>query len=254
MKKALTVGLILILYSARLYSQEIELSGQIVDRSSQESVPYVHIVNKNIQKGTVSNTEGRFWIKMDKNDTLIFSAIGFENYAFMLKKNIDTDKIDVKIELDMSTMELEAVDVFAYRNERALKDALINMEMPVDSDEDFQIPGIKRSVPKATKPEGGFSLGSPLTSIAKIFSKEEKEKKLLKKYKQDYNYQKLITSKYNRQIVMEITNVPEDKVEDFMKFCVLEDAFIKRATEYELAVLLKQCEIDFEKTLKESPE
>jgi len=254
MKKACLLFTIFFLTTFNLYSQDVEITGQIINKTSQEALPYVHIVNETSQKGTVSNTAGRFWMKMSRTDTLLFSAIGFEKYVFTLNEDITTDKLDIKIELDLATMELEAVDVFAFRNERALKDALINMDVPLAKNEEFRIPGVKRSAPKTTKPEPGFSLGSPLTSIAKVFSKEEKEKKLLKKYKTDYEYQKLITSKFNRQVVMEITNVPEDKVEDFMKFCVLEDSFIHRATEYELAVVLKQCEIDFEKTLNDSPE
>ena len=127
------------------------------------------------------------------------------------------------------------------------------MKVPIEEDEGLKIPGVRHSVPKAPSENGGFSLGHPLTSIAKIFSKEEKEKKMLKQYEREHNYQKVISSKFNRQVAMEITNIPEDKVEDFMEFCVIEEAFIHKATEYEMAVVLKKCEIDFNKTYLKSP-
>jgi len=248
MKQVLFAVGIFLFTSQFTYAQEIEISGQIVDKESKEAIPYVHIVNTSTGQGMVSNTEGRFWVTMDKFDTLQLSSIGFEKYAFTLKPNITTDKLIVTIELNTSTLELETVNVFAYRNEQALKKALLEMDVPIEQEETLKIPGV-REAKKLAPPSGngGISLGSPITMIAKAFSKEEKERKLLKKYQKEYEYQRVLTSKYNETIVMEITNIPEDKVEDFMEFCVLEDSFIYRATEYELAVVLNQCLIDFNK-------
>ncbi|MEP2774202.1 MAG: carboxypeptidase-like regulatory domain-containing protein [Fulvivirga sp.] len=246
MKQFLLSLLSLCLFATVSFAQEIEISGQIIDKETNDAVPFVHIVNASINKGTVSNTEGRFWIRMDKQDTLQFSAIGFETYAFTLQPNITTDKINVTIELNTSTMELAPVKVFAFRNEQALKRALIEMDAPLEEQEKFTIPGLPAKKVRSAE-GGGIGIGGPLTMIAKAFSKEEKEKKLLKKYEKAYDYQKVLTSKYNETIVMEITNLPEDKVEDFMKFCVLEDSFIYRASEYDLAVVLNQCLLDFKK-------
>lgn len=232
-------------------AQQVEISGQIIDKETHEPVPYVHVVNISTQKGTVSNTEGRFWVIMDKQDTLQFSSIGFEKSAFTLKPDITTDKMDITIALDESTMELKPVNVFAFKNEQSLKRAILEMDdLPMQQEEKLTIPGVKR-MGKPVDPNGGISLGGPLSAIAKVFSKEEKEKKLLKQYQKDYDYRKVLTSKYNETVVMQITDLPEDKVEEFMEFCVLEDSFIYRATEYELAVVLNQCLVDFEKLKKE---
>lgn len=246
MKQFLLSILGLCLFATASFTQEIEISGQIIDKETNEAVPFVHIINASINKGTVSNTEGRFWIKMDRRDTLQFSAIGFETYAFILQPNISTDKIDVTIALNTSTMELAPVKVFAFRDEQALKRALIEMDAPLEEQEQFTIPGLPSKKTRDVE-GGGMGIGGPLTMIAKAFSKEEKEKKLLKKYEKAYDFQKVLTSKYNETVVMEITNLPEDKVEDSMKFCVLEDSFIYRATEYDLAVVLNQCLLDFNK-------
>ncbi|MTI22826.1 carboxypeptidase-like regulatory domain-containing protein [Fulvivirga sp. RKSG066] len=245
-----------LLFVSFLYTnaQNIELSGQIIDKQTKEAVPYVHIINLSTDQGTVSNTEGRFWVTMDLYDTLQFSAIGFEKYAFTLKPDIDTDKLDVSIELNTSTLELETVNVFAYRNEQALKRALIEMDAPIEKEEKFTIPGIQMGQKRTTSSGGGIAIGGPLTMIGRVFSKEVKEQKRLKEYKKDYDYQKILTSKYNESVVIEITNLPEDKVEDFMEFCVLEDSFIYRASEYELAVVLNKCLVDFESLLKEDRE
>ncbi|MTI41097.1 hypothetical protein E1140_16470 [Fulvivirga lutimaris] len=236
----LLLGLSLTLFAQ---NKPIEIIGEILDPETNEAVPYVHVVNLRTNQGFVSNTEGRFWINMAKEDTLMFSAIGFEKYHFTLKENVTTDKLIVTIELRHSTLELETVKVFAFKDEHALKRALIDAKVPLqDEKPGLKIPGVKiyRSAEN-----GGLAIGGPLTAIGNLFSKEHKEQKKLIEVSSDYDFQKVIRAKYNETIVMKVTGIPEDKVEDFMKFCKIEDSFISRASEYELTVVIQQCFTDF---------
>lgn len=94
------------LHSVNAQDNPVEIIGEIIDSEKKEAVPYVHIVNDQLKLGTVSNTEGRFWIKMQREDTLQFSAIGFDTFIFTLKDHVVSDKLVVTIELNLSTMEL----------------------------------------------------------------------------------------------------------------------------------------------------
>ncbi|MBL6448725.1 carboxypeptidase-like regulatory domain-containing protein [Fulvivirga sp. 29W222] len=223
--------------------KNIEITGTIIEAGTKEPVPYVHIVNRALGKGTVSNTEGRFWINMTKSDTIQFSAIGFEPYMFTLKEQVTTDRINVTIELNTSTMELQPVKVFAYKDEQALKKAMIAMDVPIESEKKgIQLPGFYYGPTKEVKP----NLMNPISFIHSKFSREVKEQRKLAEYQQQENYQNLIKAKYNESVVIELTGLPEDKVEEFMNFCKLEDSFIGRATEYEIAVAVNRCLNDFE--------
>lgn len=223
--------------------QYIEITGTIIEADTKEPVPYVHIVNRNIGKGTVSNTEGRFWIKMSKSDTVQFSAIGFEPYMFTLKEQVTTDRINVTIELNTSTMELQPVKIFAYKDEQALKKAMIAMDVPIESEKKgIQLPGFYYGPTKEVKP----SLLNPISLLHSKLSREIKEQQKLTEYRQQENYQNLIKAKYNESVVLELTGLPEDKIEEFMNFCKLEDSFIGRASEYEIAVAVNRCLNDFE--------
>ncbi len=239
-------GLLLLLIAQLSFGQlhNIEIIGEIHDPEANEAVAYVHIVNLRTNQGEVSNSEGRFWIDMQKTDTLLFSAIGFEKYYFTLKEQVTTNKLVVTIELKHSTLELETVKVFAFKDEYALKRALLDVNAPIEPEKKaFEIPGIKMS--KITRPEGGIRVGGPLSAIGNLFSKEVKEYKKLEEVSQEYDYQKLIKAKYNEHIVMRITGLKEDDVEDFMNFCKLEDSFISRSSEYELTVVIQQCLTDY---------
>ena len=140
-------------------------------------------------------------------------------------------------------MELESVDVFAFRDEAALKKAL--METKVSSEEakkGIQLPGFYYGPRKESKPS---ALVNPISFLHSKFSKEVKEQQQLAKYERQYDYQQAIKAKYNQAVVIKLTRLPEDKVEEFMDFCKLENSFLGPATEYEIAVAVNKCLADF---------
>ena len=71
----------------------------------------------------------------------------------------------------------------------------------------------------------------------------------LKNYESQYQYYKLIKTKFNEDVIMELTGLPKDEVEKCMDFCALSDAFLGLANEYEIAVAVKKCLIDFNETI-----
>ena len=236
------------LFSTVSWAQEekIEIIGEIINNETLEPVPFVHIINPNLQRGTNSNSQGRFWIKARRKDTLIFSAIGFEKFAFAIKEDVTTDRLQVTISLNPSTMELETVEVFAYRNEEALKQALLDMELPIEEDTKVDMPSnIPRNPKYATG--NGLRMGGPISGLVKALKlgKSYKEKAKLEEMQQLSAKQRVITAKYNPVIVKEITGLPEDRVEEFMEFCKLGEDFLLRSTEYDIIVALNQCMVDF---------
>ncbi len=222
----------------------IELTGQIINQETSEPVPFVHIINKGSQVGTVSNAQGRFWMKLTPSDTLTFSAIGFEPYYFYLKDEVVSSRVEVKITLNTSTMELQPVKVFAFRDEESLKQAILDMDVTTTEDKErIELPGFYYGPMKPYKPS---AFGSPISFIAGMFSKENKEQKLLEKARQESDYRTVIRAKYNEEVVMELTGLPEDEVADFMEFCKIEDAFIYRSGPYEIALAVSRCMTRFQ--------
>jgi len=58
--------------------------GKIFIDSLSTAIENVHVINKNSQKGTISNRFGEFQIPVKVNDTLIFSAIQFRYKEFII--------------------------------------------------------------------------------------------------------------------------------------------------------------------------
>ena len=75
------------------------ISGVVVNRDNNEALPFASITLKNYPIGTISNEEGEFDFyvpKSKRNDTILVSFIGFNNYEIPVA-NI-TDKLQIRLQ------------------------------------------------------------------------------------------------------------------------------------------------------------
>ncbi|MEM1408201.1 MAG: carboxypeptidase-like regulatory domain-containing protein [Bacteroidota bacterium] len=109
MKPILT--LVFISITTLLFCQQntLSISGQIKGEAGA-FIPFAHVYIKGSQKGTVSNTEGRFNLKVsadNRNETIVFSAIGFES----AERKLTQWKSPTEIVLKESSLMLDEVVV-----------------------------------------------------------------------------------------------------------------------------------------------
>lgn len=89
------------------------IKGIVINAGTHEPLPYSHISIKNKPLGTITNKDGLFIFKYpeeNKNDTIIISYIGYENYIKGLATFNDSIII---IELKPATIVLDEVEVQA---------------------------------------------------------------------------------------------------------------------------------------------
>ena len=66
-------------YSLSLFSQKTIISGKVIDSETNEAIPYVNIGFKHSLVGTISETNGSFFLSTTKaTDTLLVSSLGYE--------------------------------------------------------------------------------------------------------------------------------------------------------------------------------
>ncbi len=122
------LAIIFLYLSLIVYSQNITINGKVIDNSTQKPLEYVNIYIKGTTIGTVSNIEGSFIIKnstIHKNDTLIFSIIGYHTKELAIK-SISKNKI---IKLLPFTQTITKVTVNAKRTDPSeiLKKAMLKI-------------------------------------------------------------------------------------------------------------------------------
>lgn len=221
---------------------QITVKGIVIDKESQDPVPFVHIIDKNKGAGVAGNEDGTFHIKTVPGDTLMFSVVGYSSRTLVVTKQLQEKTLEIK--LDPKAMELNSVNVFAYKDLSSLKKAIIDMDVPVEEDEEINL----NLPPVSYMPEGsGIVMTGGLSGLLngiglnKAYNQQQK----LKKLKKEADNRRIIREKYNEQIVQELTNLDEDEVYAFMQFCMLPDNFILEVTEYELAVAVHRCLDDY---------
>ena len=245
------IGLLLIQPYSAFSQQEdnVLIEGVIIDENNTP-VPFVNVGNLRTNKGTASNNEGRFRVSMLQSDTLVFSSIGYQRYVFTLNKEIATRQLNITIHMNSSSLELEPVKVYAFKDEQALKRAILEMQIKDEPPSKIIIPGIQYGDMSKTKP----NLKSPISLVQGVFSKSIKEEKKYAQVSKEYDsWQKNVYNKYNPIMVREVTGLPEDKVDDFMKFCEIGESFIRLSNEYEIVVAIQKCYNNYIKEGDEEP-
>ncbi|PTX42082.1 hypothetical protein C8P64_2498 [Christiangramia gaetbulicola] len=92
-----------------MYSQQTTLlEGQIV--SDSISTSNIHVVNLNLEKGTTSDTSGKFRIYSRSGDTLLFSSVQFEKRKVVVTQ-ADIDARSLSVKLFPSRNELDEVRI-----------------------------------------------------------------------------------------------------------------------------------------------
>lgn len=225
-------------------SEPIQLSGQVINQEDKTPVPYVLIYNQNTQKGTSSDSLGYFSIRINPQDSIVFSSMGFEKHVFVLKSPPAASETEVLIKLNIKTYELSSVDIFAFKTEEEFKKYILAMEIP--EEESLDIPGLEyRGPARPAGAGGGLVISGPISFLSSNFSRRAKAHKKYLQAKEAYDYNDLVESKFNSEVVKEITGLQGEELTEFMQFCKLPDKFIVSANDYELIVAVHDCYKEF---------
>ncbi|NMH86909.1 carboxypeptidase-like regulatory domain-containing protein [Flavivirga algicola] len=112
MKKVLLVALFL--FTTLVTFGQNTADGVVKNAQTNEPIPYINIGILNRDKGTVSNENGEFTLKIPNefiNDTIKISSIGYESRIFIANEFIKTLKENKNISLLEKVIELNEVVV-----------------------------------------------------------------------------------------------------------------------------------------------
>ncbi len=100
-----------ILLSVSLWAQEMEVNGRVFDEQKQPVIGATIRV-KSTGDGTVSDMDGKYRIKTEKGDTLVFLFIGYVTREIEVRE----ERLDVYLKPDL--MRLEEVTVVAFGSQK----------------------------------------------------------------------------------------------------------------------------------------
>ena len=129
----LVVATTIFAQDAKRSSKLVQFSGIITDTDSNSVVPYVTITNvSNKNQKYAANYQGYFSIIVNPGDSLIFSAIGFNNRTVVLPNEINDHKYTEMVRLKPETVYLKAVRIYPWATIEEFNKEFLSMKVADD--------------------------------------------------------------------------------------------------------------------------
>lgn len=221
------------------WSKAQTINGLLLSREDSTAIEGAHLINTTQNTMSTSSAKGIFEIRASKGDTIVISNVNFNT-----KQLIANDATEVKVWLSPAEIQLEEVEVTNLpASESEFRKRLV--EMPMQSNGNFIPFGVTPGKPMGVIPKNydskannslGYAISKPISFLQKKLSKHHKAK--VKYYETIAAEGKNISNdrKYNRELVSELTGLKEDELTKFMNFIYIDESFISRSTEYDIAL------------------
>jgi hypothetical protein len=215
----------------------MEITGKIVNEKDNTPVYYADIVNISRGKATTCDSLGYFHIIMLKEDILRINALGYEKKYFSLKdSSVNVSEIYI-IKLEEKTYHIAGVDIYDARW-KDFKFEFSHVEIEKQETKDR----IQKWFYTLIDPKelalitASTAIGIPLN----FKSNQDKQNIKLEEIKKIEAENKIIYSKFNPELVSEITGFNENETFRFIKFCNFQREFLLQANDYDIILEIKK--------------
>ena len=134
MRKISIVATILFFCLGGLFAQKtslIQFSGLVLEGSGENlfPVPYTNILVKSKGRGTYSDFKGFFSIVVEKGDTVVFSAVGYETVNFVIPSDLEDDRYSLVQMMSQDPIDLPETVVFPWPSREHFKLEFLAMDV-----------------------------------------------------------------------------------------------------------------------------
>lgn len=212
----LTIGLGLM---SSAFGQQKQITGKIENEVDREGI---HILNKTSRYNAITNAEGIFSITVKPLDTLLISSITYVPEEIVIS-NVDYDNGYISITLEALVNELDEVFLGPKLTGNLEQDIkTIKTEEMINFD-DVGIPGFK-GVPEEKIPNMLGQVITPLSvnieGLYKHLSGYYKKLRIRRKWQAQNVTVSQMIHLYGVSFFMEAYKIPEERIYDFLLFCM----------------------------------
>jgi len=206
--------------------------GRIVSLDSAVVVPYANVINRTQHLGTVASSVGYFSLIADPGDEIVISSIGYKEEHITL-----TDALLSELQVIYMTEEiypLDEVRVFRFNNYRSFKRDFMR-DVPAIDTTYFNVPPPLEGY-SVNRPAwgAGFTLGSPITSLYNILSREGRSVQKYMAILNGTDENVMIAQKFNGVVVRSLTGLQGESLLLFITYCNFSRDFLLYASQQEI--------------------
>jgi hypothetical protein len=131
------------LMQIKTYAQKDEdkvlLTGVVLTGDPLHGVPSTNIIISNKNKGTASDDNGYFSFYAEKNDTIVFSAVGLKKGEYIVPEEFNEDHYSIVQILTNDTIWLQETIIFPWRSYEDFGEQLLTMKPPISDEKRAQM-------------------------------------------------------------------------------------------------------------------
>lgn len=251
MRKLLLISFLFSLAFTGNAQQSSNIVGLLISDDSALPIQLATILNKNKARRSLSSRKGIFRISAEPEDSLLFTSIGYDTMRLQARQLMDLKKDTVILMLHSISYNLKEATIVSTNRKRdsiAREVAKIFKNDTLLNNNDRIIKRPRGSIQPALTPlGGGVVISGPLTELYYKFSKEGKDMVKFEEFVKYYREWQAAESRYNKETIKAMTGLPEESIEDYIKFCKLERKFIIEAEDYDFVKAVKDCERKYRK-------
>ncbi|MBI9067961.1 MAG: carboxypeptidase-like regulatory domain-containing protein [Salinivirgaceae bacterium] len=102
----------------------ITISGVVLDADSLNPMSNVHIRSQK-NRGAITDNLGQFTVKINKNDTLTFTYVGFKPYVYVIPDTLKVNNYIAGVILNKDIISLSEVLILPWMNKQQFKKSFI---------------------------------------------------------------------------------------------------------------------------------
>ena len=196
----------------------VVMSGSVADESGRW-VPSSMVVNRRTSAGEFVGSDGEFLVRACVGDTLVFGAVGYHTQERIVK-GMERWEVNLRI----LNVEVGTAEVIAPRT---LQEIVRDIQALGYKEEDFRVSGIN-------------ALESPITFLYETFSREAQSRRLVAQLENDDRRRDLLQELFIKYVDYDIVELEPWEFEAFARFCDPGDDLLKRWSQYEFILYVKQ--------------
>jgi len=234
LKRFFSFLFLIVSFSFQIHSQNfdiLELTGRVLSKKTGKPIRYATIVNLKKSKITACDSLGYFNMTVLKDDVLRINALGYEKeYISFNDKKINSAEIII-IKLKEKIYKIGNVNIYDER----WKDFVFEFShSEIEKDETKE--RIKKWFYTLVDPKelailtASAAIGIPINYKTKADRQKIKVEELKRKAVEN----SIIESKYNPELVSELTGLNKTETIKFMRFCNFSREYLLIANDYDI--------------------
>lgn len=202
----------------------ITFKGIIFDTKDSLSTPAPIVVNRRTGTGHAFIPGGEFSIQGFKSDTFLVTAGGYEFARFCFADSAFKSVYTLRVGLSLKENQLNPVTIFQVKELKAIK-------------EERQGLGVEQ-----TRTTQGVTdaVSSPITFLYERFSREGRSKALVAELENEDRKNTILKDLFRTYNRAGVITLQESEFDSFIMFLNMPEWYLKTASDYDLAVTIKQ--------------